>query len=47
MIERMFEAKRFTREPSPIMLMRVADELPAIQHGWNHFENLVGLRGRR
>jgi hypothetical protein len=47
MIERMFEAKRFTREPSPIMLMRVADELPAIQRGWDHFENLVGLRGRK
>jgi hypothetical protein len=47
MIERMFEVKRFMREPSPIMLMRVADELPAIQRGWDHFENLVGLRGRK
>ncbi len=47
MIEHMFDVERFTREPSPIMLMRVADELPAIQRGWTQFENLVGLRGRK
>jgi hypothetical protein len=47
MIERMFDATRFTREPTPIMLARAADELPAIQRAWDRFEKLVGLRGRK
>jgi hypothetical protein len=47
MIENTIEVARFTREASPIVLRRVADELPAIQRGWAEFEELVGLRGRK
>jgi hypothetical protein len=35
------------REPTHVMLMRVADELPEIQRAWASFEAAVGLRGRK
>jgi len=35
------------REPVEVMLLRVADELPAIQRAWAEFETAVGLRGRK
>jgi hypothetical protein len=35
------------REPVEVMLVRVADELPAIQCAWAEFEAAVGLRGRK
>jgi hypothetical protein len=47
MIENTIEVQRFTREAGPIVLRRVADELPEIQRGWAEFEELVGLRGRK
>jgi hypothetical protein len=35
------------REPTDVMLVGVADELPAIQRAWASFETAVGLRGRK
>ena len=35
------------REPTDVMLVRVADELPEIERAWASFEAAVGLRGRR
>jgi hypothetical protein len=35
------------REPTEVMLVRVADELPEIQRAWAEFELAVGLRGRK
>ena len=35
------------REPTDVMLVRVADELPEIQRAWAAFETAVGLRGRK
>jgi hypothetical protein len=35
------------REPTDVMLVRVADELPEIQRAWASFETAVGLRGRK
>jgi hypothetical protein len=35
------------REPTDVMLVRVADELTAIQRAWADFETAVGLRGRK
>ena len=34
------------REPTDVMLVRVADELADIQRAWASFEARVGLRGR-
>ena len=35
------------REPTAVMLVRVADQLPEIQRAWASFEAAVGLRGRK
>jgi hypothetical protein len=35
------------REPTDVMLVRVADELTAIQRAWADFETAVGLQGRK
>jgi hypothetical protein len=35
------------REPTDVMLVRVADELSEIQRAWAAFETAVGLRGRK
>jgi hypothetical protein len=35
------------REPTEVMLVRVADELAAIQQAWAAFERVVGLHGRK
>jgi hypothetical protein len=35
------------REPTDVMLVRVADQLPEIQRAWASFEARVGLRGRK
>jgi len=35
------------REPTDVMLVRVADELRAIQRAWASFETAVGLHGRK
>lgn len=35
------------RDPTDVMLVRVADELPQIQRAWAAFETAVGLRGRK
>jgi hypothetical protein len=35
------------REPTDVMLVRVADQLPEIQRAWASFEAAVGLRGRK
>ena len=35
------------REPTNVMLVRVADQLPEIQRAWASFEAGVGLRGRK
>ena len=35
------------REPTEVMLVRVADELSEIQRAWASFEAAVGLRGRK
>ncbi|TDQ05966.1 hypothetical protein EV186_1011944 [Labedaea rhizosphaerae] len=36
-----------TKQPRPLLVRRVPDELPALQQGWAEFEELVGLRGRK
>lgn len=41
------EAHIVVREPTDVMLMRVADELTAIQQAWAAFETAVGLHGRK
>lgn len=38
---------RILREPKRIVLMRVADELPAMRRAWAALEDLVGLKGRK
>lgn len=43
----MIDTRRVTKQARPIVLRRVADELPEIQRGWAEFEELVGLRGHR
>jgi hypothetical protein len=35
------------REPTHVMLVRVADQLSEIQRAWASFEAAVGLRGRK
>jgi hypothetical protein len=35
------------REPTDVMLVQVADQLPEIQRAWASFEAAVGLRGRK
>jgi hypothetical protein len=35
------------REPTEVMLVRVADQLPEIQRAWASFETAVGLGGRK
>jgi hypothetical protein len=35
------------REPTDVMFVRVADQLPEIQRAWASFEAAVGLRGRK
>jgi hypothetical protein len=35
------------REPTEVMLVQVADQLPEIQRAWASFEAAVGLRGRK
>jgi hypothetical protein len=35
------------REPTHVMLVRVADQLAEIQRAWASFEAAVGLRGRK
>ena len=35
------------REPTDVMLVRVADQLSEIQRAWASFEAAVGLRGRK
>jgi hypothetical protein len=44
---RVGEARIVVREPVDVMLVRVADELAAIQQAWTEFETAVGLRGRK
>jgi hypothetical protein len=41
------EAHVVVREPTDVMLVRVADELAAIQQAWAAFETAVGLHGRK
>jgi len=41
------EERIVVREPTDVMLVRVADELPEIQSAWAAFETTVGLRGRK
>ena len=41
------EAHVVVREPTDVMLVRVADELVAIQQAWAAFETAVGLHGRK
>lgn len=43
----MSEEHIVVREPTDVMLVRVADELPEIQRAWAAFEARVGLRGRK
>jgi hypothetical protein len=35
------------REPTDVMLIRVADDLPEMQRAWASFDAAVGLRGRK
>jgi len=35
------------REPTNVMVVRVADRLPEIQRAWASFEASLGLRGRK
>ncbi|MEV4317485.1 hypothetical protein [Actinocrispum sp. NPDC049592] len=39
--------RRVTRTAAPVMFLRVADELPAMQRAWAELEGVVGLRERR
>lgn len=43
----MTEEHIVVREPTDVMLVRVADELSQIQRAWAAFETAVGLRGRK
>ena len=43
----MTEPRIVVREPIDVMLVRVADELPAIQQAWATFEAAIGLHGRK
>lgn len=43
----MIETSRATKQPKPLLVRRIPDELPAMQKGWAEFEELVGLRGRK
>ena len=40
-------AQPVEREPTPVLFVRCADELPEMQATWARFEELVGLRGRK
>jgi len=40
-------AQPVEREPTPVLFVRCADDLPAMQATWARFEELVGLRGRK
>lgn len=43
----MIDTSRLVKQPKPLLVRRVPDELPALQQGWAEFEQLVGLRGRK
>lgn len=43
----MSQAHIVVREPTDVMLVRVADELPEIRRAWAAFETAVGLQGRK
>lgn len=43
----MIDTARVTKQPKPLLVRRIPDELPAMQKGWAEFEELVGLRGRK
>jgi hypothetical protein len=43
----MSDAYVVVRDPIDVMLVRVADDLPAIQRAWASFEAAVGLHGRK
>lgn len=43
----MGEEQIVVREPTEVMLVRVADEPTEIQRAWAEFERAVGLRGRK
>jgi hypothetical protein len=40
-------AQPVEREPTPVLFVRCADELPEMQTTWARFEELVGLHGRK
>ena len=40
-------ATRIERAETPVMFLRMADEVTEIRRGWERLEALVGLRGRR
>jgi hypothetical protein len=40
-------AQPVEREPTPVLFVRCADDLPEMQAAWARFEELVGLRGRK
>ena len=40
-------AQPVEREPTPVLFVRCADDLPAMQATWARFEELVGMRGRK
>ena len=40
-------AQPVEREPTPVLFVRCADELPEMQATWARFEELVGMRGRK
>jgi hypothetical protein len=40
-------AQPVEREPTPVLFVRCADDLPEMQVTWARFEELVGLRGRK
>ena len=40
-------AQPVEREPTPVLFVRCADDLPEMQASWARFEELVGMRGRK
>ena len=40
-------AQPVEREPTPVLFVRCADDLPEMQATWARFEELVGMRGRK
>ena len=40
-------AQAVEREPTPVLFVRCADDLPEMQATWARFEELVGMRGRK